>query len=190
MRHTQTVTFWCSNASICSFSGYISHSVQLISAKKVFLHMHKAWSILIESLIQEVIYTYDSIHVSTQMLGFILSVIYRIILAGKNSMFTFFASAVRSSHKSIFARTGVSTLVILAYFVIATYVCLTLINVHTFLSRVRCLNFCWIILYLCVHQKANSYRFVLNSWLQNMLMCSEPDLEISQCAAQIWGLGG
>ena len=26
-------------------------------------------------------------------------------------------------------------------------------------------------------------------WLQKMLMCSEPDLEISQCAAQIWALG-
>ena len=27
------------------------------------------------------------------------------------------------------------------------------------------------------------------AWLQKMLMCSEPDLEISQCAAEIWGLG-
>ena len=27
------------------------------------------------------------------------------------------------------------------------------------------------------------------SWLQKMLMCSEPELEMSQCAAQIWGLG-
>ena len=27
------------------------------------------------------------------------------------------------------------------------------------------------------------------SWLYKMLMCSEPDLEISQCEAQIWGLG-
>ena len=29
----------------------------------------------------------------------------------------------------------------------------------------------------------------LSAWLHKMLMCSEPDLEISQCAAQIWGLG-
>ena len=27
------------------------------------------------------------------------------------------------------------------------------------------------------------------SWLQKMVMCSKPDLEKSQCAAQIWGLG-
>ena len=27
------------------------------------------------------------------------------------------------------------------------------------------------------------------SWLQKMLICSEPDLEKSLCAAQIWGLG-
>ena len=27
------------------------------------------------------------------------------------------------------------------------------------------------------------------AWLQKILMCSEPNLEISQCAAQIWGLG-
>ena len=28
------------------------------------------------------------------------------------------------------------------------------------------------------------------SWLQKMLMCSDPDLEILQCAAEIWGSGG
>ena len=27
------------------------------------------------------------------------------------------------------------------------------------------------------------------TWLQKMLMCSEPELEMLQCAAQIWGLG-
>ena len=29
----------------------------------------------------------------------------------------------------------------------------------------------------------------LSPWLHKMLMCSEPGMEISQCEAQIWGLG-
>ena len=29
----------------------------------------------------------------------------------------------------------------------------------------------------------------ISAWLPKMFMCSKPDQEISQCAAQIWGLG-